>query len=100
MNIFSAQSCPDTAPHPTWCQLDLPTDAGDVVHVSEDRSVTADAGGPAEVGFVSVSVEQHGDGAPVIRIEGSGDPMTPLAAFELASTLQAAAISALMGGVR
>lgn len=87
-------------PHPTWCESDLPTDAGGVVHVSEDRSVRADAGGPAEVGFVSVSVEQHDDGIPAIRIEGTDDPLSPLAAFELASTLQAAAISALMGGAK
>jgi hypothetical protein len=70
------------------------------VHVSEDRAVRADAGGPAEAGFINVSVEQHGDGSPAIRIEGSGDPLTPLAAFELASTLQAAAIAALMDGAK
>jgi hypothetical protein len=52
-------------------------------------------------GFIPVSVERAdtaaGHGATQIRIDGH-EPMTPLAAFELAATLQAAAISALMNG--
>lgn len=74
------------------------------MHLSEDRAVRADAGGPSEAGFISVSVERFDDGehmgSPAIRIEGSGDPLTPLAALELSATLQAAAIAALMGVTR
>lgn len=89
-------------PCPRWCRGDLPTDGGGVIHLSGDRDVATTAG-PALTGFIHVSVERldvDADhiGSPAIRIEGYGDQMTPIQAFELASTLQAAAISALMEG--
>lgn len=91
-----------SAPCPTWCGDDLPTDGGGVVHVSVERGIAATAGGPTESGLIRVSIERFDDGShagvPAIRIEGSGDPLTPLQAFELAATLQAAAIAALTEG--
>lgn len=87
-------------PHPSWCAEDIPAEHG-IVHLSNDRQVPATAGGAAESGFIHVSVERVDadgrPGAPALRIEGGGDPMTPLQAFELAATIQAAAVAALMG---
>jgi hypothetical protein len=61
-----------------------------VLHVSPER---------VAAGFIPVSVERadtaDGQGATEIRIDGH-EPITPLQAFELATTLQAAAITALM----
>jgi hypothetical protein len=87
--------------HPAWCGTDLPTDDGGVIHLSASRAVIATT---SLSGFIHVSVERLDTagrpGAPSIRIEGHGDELTPLAAFELASSLQAAAIAALMGDAR
>jgi hypothetical protein len=99
MSIFS-----DLA-HPQWCSSDLETDTGGVLHLSEGRAVRTAADGTAMSGFVHVSVErldadERHPGSPAIRIEGSGEQLSPLQAFELAATLQAVAIAALMGGAR
>jgi hypothetical protein len=76
--------------HPAWCSGDdIETDCG-VLHVSPER---------VAAGFIPVSVERAdsatGYGSAEIRINGA-EPLTPLQAFELAGTLQAAAITALM----
>lgn len=87
-----------TIPHPRWCDEDLPAGPAAVVHLSASGDIPATAGGPAEAGRISVSIERVDEGgcagSPAVRIEGC-DPMTPLQAFELATTLQAVALAAL-----
>jgi hypothetical protein len=73
----------------------VPSDDG-VVHISAERVVVLIQG--PEMHEVYVSLEQVDRLAPAVRIQGAADaPMTPLQALELAASIQAAAISALMG---
>lgn len=72
---------------PPWCQDEVPTDDGGVIHFSGQQTVSQAA----------VSVERRG-GVAAIRLEASTEPMTPMQAFQLAAVLQAAAVTALLDG--
>jgi hypothetical protein len=97
MEVPTVTSILADLPCPSWCTGDVPTDAGGVIHLSDGKPVST---GGALAGFISVSLErsdaEHLAGSPTIRIESSSDEMTPLQAFELAATLQAVAVAALV----
>jgi hypothetical protein len=76
---------------PSWCVLHMRGDDGEPTHLSNDATMRATAGGPAEHSEVSVSVERAG-AASAVRIQNAGDtPMTADEALHLAGLLILAA---------
>jgi hypothetical protein len=79
---------------PPWCQEDVPTDDGGLIHFGSDMVATP------LLGKIMVSLERRdsvtGPGVPMIRVEGRDELLTPLQAFELVTTLQAVAVAALV----
>lgn len=87
---------------PRWCTEHVGVvDPGWTMHDSGELSVPATAGGPDEQGHVYVSVDRSDAagqpiGTPLVRIDCTRDPMTPVEALQLAATLQSVAFAALL----